>query len=195
MSPTPEGTLADPRQIIADLRRELDECRAERDKAQRKLDETTIERDEAIAQQAAAAEVLRVINSSPGDLTPVFDALLEKATRLCGAPFGVLRTWDGERFHVAAANGDAKFTEWAWNYGPFAPAQDSSPAGRIVRGEDIVRFADCAGRRGCQYLPRIQCTGGSERHAERRDRCAAQGRHSAWQHDCLPARSPAVQRQ
>ena len=113
MSPTPDGTLADPRQIIADLRRELDECRAERDKAQRKLDERTTERDEAIAQQTATAEVLRVINSSPGDLTPVFEVMLEKATRLCGAPFGVLRTWDGERFHLAAANGDVRFTELA----------------------------------------------------------------------------------
>ena len=153
MRPTPDGTLADPQQIIADLRRELDECRAERDKAQRKLDERTTERDEAIAQQAATAEVLRVINSSPGDLTPVFDAMLEKATRLCGAPFGVLRTWDGERFHVAAANGDVKFTEWVRNYGPFAPAHDSSPAGRIVRGEDIVRFADAPGDEAISISP------------------------------------------
>ena len=100
MSPTPDSTLADPKQIITELRRELDECRAERDQAQRKLDERTTERDEAIAKQAATAEVLRVINSSPGDLTPVFNAMLEKATRLCGAPFGILRTWDGERFHL-----------------------------------------------------------------------------------------------
>src|SRR6516165_4037778 len=153
VSPTPDSTLADPRQIIAGLRRELDECRAERDKAQRKLDERTTERDEAIAQQAATAEVLRVINSSPGDLTPVFDAMLEKATRLCGAPFGVLRTWDGERFHIAAANGDVKFTEWVRNYGPFAPAHDSSPAGRIVRGEDIVRFADAPGDEAISISP------------------------------------------
>src|SRR5262249_36559329 len=87
------------------------------------------------------------------NLTPVFDALLEKAARLCGAPFGVLRTWDGERFHHVAANGDEKFTEWVWNYGPWAPAHDSSPAGRIVRGEDIVRFADAPGDEAVSISP------------------------------------------
>jgi GAF domain-containing protein len=100
---------------------------------------------EALEQQTATAEVLGVINASPGDLAPVFNAILEKATRLCEAPFGVLRTWDGERFHLIAAQGDPKFAEWAWNYGPWAPADDSSPAGRIARGGEVVRFADAPG--------------------------------------------------
>ena len=98
--------------------------------------------DEGLAREAATAEVLQVINSSPGDLVPVFDAMLEKATRLCEAPFGVLRTWDGERFHLAAAHGDPRFIEWAWDRGSFAPADDGSPLARIIKGEGVVRFAD-----------------------------------------------------
>src|SRR5262249_39257580 len=104
---------------------------------------------EALEQQTATAEVLQVINSSPNDLAPVFDAILEKATRLCQAPVGNLRIWDGERFQFGAVYGDPQFSDWVRRRGPVRPnSDDNSPLERIIKGERVARFTVAPGDEG-----------------------------------------------
>jgi adenylate cyclase len=96
---------------------------------------------EALEHQTATAEVLQVINSSPGDLAPVFDAILDKAHSLCGAEHSSLFTYDGERFCAATARGEPRYIDRVWRLGPFSP----DPGGlldRVRQGEDVVEVVD-----------------------------------------------------
>jgi len=98
---------------------------------------------EALEQQTATAEVLGVINSSPGDLTPVFDAMLEKATRLSEAGFGCLQTYDGTFFHVVATRGPPEFEAWSHRLGPLDP-QPGTTIARLAQGERTVQVVGLA---------------------------------------------------
>jgi signal transduction histidine kinase/prephenate dehydratase len=96
---------------------------------------------EALEQQTATAEVLQVINASPGNLGPVFEAMLDKAVDLCGAAFGILHTYDGERFHHGAfRNIPAAYVEFMREHPPiYGPA---SAPGRLALGEHLVHILD-----------------------------------------------------
>src|SRR4051812_12637911 len=99
------------------LRDNAGELERENAELRRRLAEQEAELADALGRETATAEVLGVINSSPGDLGPVFDAMLEKAMRLCGAAFGTLQTFDGERWYGAAASTGVPlaFTEFRKN--------------------------------------------------------------------------------
>jgi PAS domain S-box-containing protein len=97
---------------------------------------------ESLEQQTATAEVLQVINSSPEDLTPVFDAMLAKATRLSEAAFGILWTYDGERFQAVAFHRvPPAYVEFLKEPQLASPV---APLGRVARGEAFAHVPDLA---------------------------------------------------
>ena len=96
---------------------------------------------QGLEQQTATAEVLQVINSSPGRLEPVFDAMLQKAVRLCSADAGALTTFNGRHFHVVALLGFPGMGEFP--RGPLDPHPETG-IGRVAAGEKTVHILDCA---------------------------------------------------
>jgi GAF domain-containing protein len=121
---------------------------------ERKLGERTAERDEALAREAAMAEVLQVINSSPGDLAPVFDAIVEKAHTLCGAVCGSLQLWDGEKFRGIAMRGFpepmVESLRQGYTPGPNHPCRGLTDGKRIVHCADMSAVDDSVTRLGAK---------------------------------------------
>ena len=86
--------------------------------------------------------MLRVISSSPGELEPVFEAMLENATRICDAKFGTLFRYDGEFFHrVAGVGTPAALVEFQEKRGPFKP-ETSIRLGRLLRTKSVDHVVD-----------------------------------------------------
>src|SRR5262249_11346560 len=111
----------------------------------------TVDLTEALEQQSATADVLKVISSSPGELEPVFKAILANATQLCEAKFGALPLCEGAAVRIAALyNAPSKFSEFA-SRGPFRPGP-KVPLARALRTKQIVHVADI--REDESYLER-----------------------------------------
>ncbi len=126
MSRSPDSRLADLNQIIADLRRQLEEREAER--------------DEALLRLTATTEVLGIISASPGDLAPVFTAMLERALRLCDAAFGALGRWQGEGFEFVATRGSPGLDFLTAN--ALSPPGSRTGYARMARADGFVQVAD-----------------------------------------------------
>jgi GAF domain-containing protein len=115
------------------------------------LRQRTTDLSESLEQQTATSEVLRVISSSPGELEPVFQAILANATQLCEAKFGALPLCEGDTVRIRALhNAPPRFSEFA-NRGPFRPGP-KIPLGRALRTKQIVHVADM--REDESYLER-----------------------------------------
>jgi GAF domain-containing protein len=98
---------------------------------------------EALEQQTATSEILRVISSSPTDLQPVFDAILEKATRLCDAHLGMLGLYDGKNYQtVAQRSSNPEFAKWVIERGPYEPSLSHGAIGRMVVEREPVHIPD-----------------------------------------------------
>ena len=111
------------------------------------LTERTASLTEALERQTAMSEVLQVISSSPGGLEPVFQAMLEKAVRICDAKFGSILRWDNEAAHlVATHNAPPAFAEARRRSSN--PANPKTSFGRMVATKAVVHVADAAAEPG-----------------------------------------------
>src|SRR5262245_7318589 len=127
------GWIRKPR---ADLEQQLESYRRELAEAQKDL-------AKALEQQAATSEVLQVISSSPGELQPVFNAMLENATRICEAKFGNLFLREGDAFRAVAVYGEPAYVEY-WRQSPVIAMRDNpgAPLHRLTVTKSVVHIPD-----------------------------------------------------
>src|SRR5262249_16409042 len=103
---------------------------------------------ESLQQQTATADVLKVISSSPGNLDPVFDAILENATQICQARFGTLNLCEGDALRRVALHNPPP--EYAMRRGELFHPHPAGPLGHVIKTKQFVHIEDI---RTCQpYL-------------------------------------------
>jgi class 3 adenylate cyclase/transcriptional regulator with GAF, ATPase, and Fis domain len=110
---------------------------------QEQLDRLTRELVEAREQQAATSEVLQVISSSPGELEPVFQAMLEKAARICGAKVGSLAVYEVDLWRVVARHNAPRELAITLGNTPYR-AHPQSAFGQVARTKKVVQLRDIA---------------------------------------------------
>jgi len=108
---------------------------------ERKVEDRTHDLSEALERQTATSEVLQVISSSPGDLKPVFAAILEKATRICDGTFGTLWLAEGNALRIVAMHGESPAHSGASGELPARPGP-KTVIGRVADTRSIVHVAD-----------------------------------------------------
>jgi GAF domain-containing protein len=96
---------------------------------------------EALEQQTATSNILRVISSSPTDVQPVFDTIVRSAVQLCGARFGVMHRFDGEQLHVAACDVTPEVLEVLHRTYPMRPSR-TQVSGRAILTRAVAEIPD-----------------------------------------------------
>ena len=118
------------------------------------------EQRESLERQTATAEVLRIISSSPGELQPVFDAMLQNATRICEATLGGLFLYKGDAFRAVAVHGHSYYADWSRREPDLnmrADVHKGTPLERLTRTKKFLHIHDLRADEG--YLsgnPRIK---------------------------------------
>lgn len=109
---------------------------------QQQLDQRARELDEALQRQIATSEILRVISSSPGELQPVFDAILESATRICAAKFGIMYRCEGDVLRTVAMHGAPQSLVEERQRSPLVNPNPETTLGRALSTNQPVQIAD-----------------------------------------------------
>jgi signal transduction histidine kinase len=108
------------------------------------LRQRTDDLSESLEQQTATSEVLSVISSSAGQLEPVFQAMLENATRICGANFGNMYLRKGDTFYLSATHNTPPAFAEQRKRAPFRTDVVNTPTGRMASTKSVIHLADLA---------------------------------------------------